>query len=155
MTWVLITALVVALLSWCFRKLHMIAVKASAMVEENEPAAHQFLAALRRTELDENARKLGVQRVLIAPAVFEKQHYAYLMALVPAYSVEAKSLVTHRDMRRVAAELDAALMFVADEAPILESADFFTLVRGHTTLKGVVEAGQARIEEVHAFLLEV
>lgn len=155
MTWVLITALVVYLLWWGGRKLRTIAAEAAAMVEENEPAALQFLAALRRTELGETARKLAVKRVLMAPVVFEKQHYAYMAALVPAYAVEAQSLESHRDIRRVSDELDAALLFVADEAPILEPDDFFTLVRGIPTLKGVVDAGRARIEEVHAFLFEV
>lgn len=155
MTWLLITAVVVYLLWWCGRKLQAIATKAAAMVEENEPAALQFLAALRRTELGETARKLGVKRVLMAPVVFEKQHYAYMAALVPAYAVEARDLASHSDIRRVTAELDAALLFVADEAPILEPDDFFTLVRGVPSLKGVVEAGRKRIEEVHAFLLEV
>lgn len=155
MTWVLITVVVVYLLWWCGRKLQAIATKAAAMVEENEPAALQFLAALRRTELGETARKLGVKRVLMAPVVFEKQHYAYMAALVPAYAVEARDLASHSDIRRVTAELDAALLFVADEAPILEPDDFFTLVRGVPSLKGVVEAGRKRIEEVHAFLLEV
>lgn len=155
MTWVLITVLVVAILWRYGRKLQMIAAEVSAMVEENEPAALQFLAALRRANLSETARKLAVKRVLIAPSVYEKQHYPYLVALVPAYAVESMKLESHQDIRRVSAELDAALAFVADEAPILEADDFFTLVRGVSSLKAVVELGQERIEQVHAFLLEV
>lgn len=155
MTWVLV-AIVLCAVAWrSFRKLQAIAHEAYQKTEENEPAALQFLAAMRRTNLDEQARRLGIQRVLMAPSTFEKQHNAYLVSLVPAYAVESQHVKTHHDLRRVVADLDAALAFVADEAPILEPADFFTLVRGVPTLKEVVQKGQERIEEVHAFLLEV
>lgn len=155
MTWVLIALLLCAVAWRSFRGLQAIAHEAYQKVEENEAAALQFLAAMKRADLDEQARRLGIQRVLVAAETFERQHYPYLVSLVPAFAVECRSLKTARDLKRVTANLDAALMFVANEAPILEAADFFTLVRGIPSLEQVVSAGQERIEQVHAFLLEV